>query len=229
MFVLLVEPKPELSSQALPGTGAELHWHLLPKAAWCCKATKAKSWALKDFSTDIVLQAERPSWGSFLWTLSTQTWETRKVKKRHFVPLAAPCTWGLQQGWQEGPGSVSSPLLPEISLSGMLKLLESVWGVTLAPDWTVYLYSLCHAFSGKPPQTFHQERKSLTLIIKLITEKPNEPELSSHPATHPAHVQDGKQLQHMPPETLGATKASNPRTPRVNKATWVLQPCPDEE
>lgn len=94
-------------------------------------------------------------------------------------------------------GSVSSELLPQLSLSG-IKVLGSVWELTLI-EQGIYiplpmLFQRClHRHS------FHPERKWLTLIKKLISEKPNEPKLSSHPATHPAHVQDGKQSQHMLP------------------------------
>lgn len=164
MFVLLVVPEPELSFQALQaGTGTGV-----PPApsAKSSLVLQGKTLALKDFNRDIVLQAGRPSWGSFLWTLSIKTWKRRKVSQRHFVPLAAPFTWELLQGWPGRSQAQCPPHCSQNSLSRTLELLETVWGVTLAPDWTVYLYSPSHAFSEMPPQIFHQEGKWLPLIKK---------------------------------------------------------------
>lgn len=185
MLVLLGVPKPELSFQALPGTGADLPLAPLPKAPWGCKATKAKPWARRISPWTLSCRLGHPPGAAFseppplkhgkqgksgggtlcLWLLPAPAGCSRDGRRRPgSVPSSAATTLTQWNGKAAGigVGSHSGPWLNRVFISPVPCLLRDA--STDIP-------------AGQKVSDTHQ---------KLITENPNELELSSHqPPTQP--------------------------------------------
>lgn len=188
MFVLLVMPEPELSFQALQaGTGAGVP-----------SAPSAKSSLVLQGKT-LSCRLGDPPGAAFSepspWKHGKEGKSVRGTWCFWLLPSPESCCRDGQEGARL---SVLPTALRTLSVEcwSCWKLCgESPWLLT---EQCIYIphpmpFQRClHIHSIRRESGCHSSKK-------LISEEPNELELSSHPATHPTHVQDGKQLQHMLP------------------------------